>query len=596
MTSLSAQELALRAAVLGELGLVQDRIALVTKLGGTEAKEQIRYAHAAQRRARLEEAAEFLAEREDALIGEFADGDEVDPAAIDPVVIPVRTQAEAELFRFATLQWSVPVSSGYGRRSRFLVRDRYNGKLMAIFAMGDPVIAQSARDLAIGWGTRQRNARLYNVYDAFILGAVDPYRQLLAGKLAALLTLANETREFLARKYAGRVAMRGEAKDPTPALITTSSALGRSSVYNRVTYRGHLMFHSVGYTKGFGHFQFSDELFDALLAFARDRDGTETKALSNQYKSGPNWRFRVLRNALEALDIPEEHLQHNIRREVFLAPTAANWDAYLRGEAQELMPFDLPTESIAEYYRERWAVGRASRRPGYRHWRRAEARLTPLLEVSTERALLETRPAAGRVDLGDYHLSIGTAVRPISGETASGHRSEGTAYLSRFEGPGVDLTIADITWATGEREVRGLDCRDGDFGDLVGRLRIGVHAASRFRGMSCIELRAATRATGPRATARKTTVESFDAMLALDLREALDSICEASVGTRAELLADTGVRKAQLCTVFQSDDVVAPALGWCLTRILPVLRESDPGARLGRPQLRRAAPRPADLR
>jgi hypothetical protein len=61
---------------------------------------------------------------EDAALEHFASGSEIEPRLIDQVVVAVRAGAEAELFRYATLDWSVPVSAGYGRRNRFLVFDR----------------------------------------------------------------------------------------------------------------------------------------------------------------------------------------------------------------------------------------------------------------------------------------------------------------------------------------------------------------------------------------------------------------------------------------------------------------------------------------
>ncbi len=103
---------------------------------------------------------------------------------------------ESELFRYACLLWSVPVSQGFGRRVRFLVRDKQNGKLVGIFALGDPVFNLRCRDGFIGWSSGDREKRLYNVMDIFILGAVPPYNSLLCGKLIALLAASNEVRRL----------------------------------------------------------------------------------------------------------------------------------------------------------------------------------------------------------------------------------------------------------------------------------------------------------------------------------------------------------------------------------------------------------------
>lgn len=605
--ALSGEALLLREQVLHELAAVKGAVSLAEKLTGPDAKAQLRRAHEAQRAALLAQAEPWLRKREDELIRHFADGREVDPASADPVIVPVRTPLDADLFRYAALQWSVPVSSGYGRRSRFLVRDRSNDKLMAIFALGDPVIAQASRDAAIGWDKANRNQKLYNVYDAFVLGAVEPYRQLLAGKLAALMTISNEVRDFLSAKYSGNSqGIHGDerVKDPTPVLVTTSSALGRSSVYNRVTYNGRTMFHSVGYTKGFGHFQFSGDTFDRMLGFVRGEvlDDPSAKVGSSKYGSGPNWRFRVIRTALNALAIPDSVMNHNVRREVFLAPAAAGWDAYLRGESAGYEPFDMPAAAIGDYWRERWAIGRAERRPEFREWRAGDGRL---LGVAA-RAARAGRPAGavrstpGALRCGPFTAEIGTARRAHRGRTADGQASEGEAYTSRVRGLGLDVTVADITWSSGEREIVGTD-RHGSpasYEDIVGRLRIGVHDSGRYRNMLMMELRAARRGTGrSRAGASMLAEAALNDMAQCDVAAELDSLTEASVGTREALLGDGGPRRRQLCAVFSAEDRVTPVLAWLYTRLAPLAADdgllTDAGALL--PELLRPAPSPKEM-
>ena len=77
----------------------------------------------------------------------------------------------------ASLTWSVPVSNGFGRRLRYLVWDESNGKLMGLIAIGDPVFNLAARDKLIGWTSKDRNSRLVNIMDAYVLGAIPPYNQ-----------------------------------------------------------------------------------------------------------------------------------------------------------------------------------------------------------------------------------------------------------------------------------------------------------------------------------------------------------------------------------------------------------------------------------
>lgn len=367
----------LRQWIQQEVDAVREHVELASSTGD---KESLRDAHGRQRSEVLERSRKFLQDKEDYVLPHLADGSDVDPLAIDPVLVPVITESDVALYKYATLSWSVPVSQGYGRRTRFLVTDKSNGKLIGVFSLGDPVIAQSVRDNEVGWNKEQRLARLFNVLDAFVLGAVEPYRQLLGGKLMALMTISNETRNYIREKYAGRTTViSGVRKDPRLALVTTSSALGRSSVYNRVTYQGRTMFNSVGYSRGFGHFQFPEPLFRAMVEFHR-QNVDPAEAQGNKYANGANWKFRVIRTVMKDLGLDPDLLNHKIRREVFLAPTASNWGEFLRGETNELCEFDLPTESIGNYYRERWASGRALRKPEFEAWQKSEHRLSSLLK------------------------------------------------------------------------------------------------------------------------------------------------------------------------------------------------------------------------
>ena len=122
-------------------------------------KDVIRTIHVAQRDDRLALSEKFLSEKLSKLIKHFASGEEVDPAKISPVLQPISSKAwEGDLFRIASLTWSVPVSNGFSRRLRFLVWDEHNGKLMGIIAIGDPVFNLSARD-SLRYGRVARGAK-----------------------------------------------------------------------------------------------------------------------------------------------------------------------------------------------------------------------------------------------------------------------------------------------------------------------------------------------------------------------------------------------------------------------------------------------------
>jgi hypothetical protein len=348
-------------------------------LNGTT-KSMVRASHALQRGQVFRREAAILGDST-RLLGRFADGSEVDPAKVEPFLVPVVAGSEdGELFRLATLLWSVPVSRGYGRRMRFLIMDRQNDRLIGILALGDPVFNLRARDTWIGWSVDQRRRRLVDVMDAFILGAVPPYSQLLGGKLVASLVGSAEVGQAFRDKYGATTGIiSGKAKDAQLVLVTVTSALGRSSIYNRLVLRADredqsskvlVRLDRIGATAGYGHFQLSDDLFDRLRRLLRQRNHPYVS--SHGYGQGPNWRMRVIRVGLEALELDPEVLRHGIAREVYAMPLAENTRAYLAGrDAQPRL--DRPSiDAIAEAARQRWIIPRARRMPEYRTFKRSD--------------------------------------------------------------------------------------------------------------------------------------------------------------------------------------------------------------------------------
>jgi hypothetical protein len=133
---------------------------------------------------------------------------EIDPAKIKLCLVRIEAGSEdSDLFRLASLTWSVPVSAGYGRRLRYLVWDEHHGKLAGIIALGDPVFNLSVRDNLIGWNSDDRSKRLVNILDAYVLGAVPPYNMLLVGKAVACLVRSREVYDDFAAAYGGSVGL-----------------------------------------------------------------------------------------------------------------------------------------------------------------------------------------------------------------------------------------------------------------------------------------------------------------------------------------------------------------------------------------------------
>lgn len=352
---------------LQSLGFTKSDAGALQAPGNT--KEVIRTLHSAQRAERLAANQNFITLKSSKLLKFFASGKDVVPDKISPVLERVSSGTwQGDLFRLAALTWSVPVSNGFGRRLRYLVWDESNGKLIGLIAIGDPVFNLAVRDRLIGWSTEDRSSRLVNVMDAYVLGALPPYNFLLGGKLVACLLRSRELYDDFARVYGNSVGVISQKKKRARLLaITTTSSMGRSSVYNRLKLDGIQYMEPIGYTGGWGHFHIPDSLFIELRDYLRDMD--HRYADHHMFGNGPNWRLRTMKAALNALGFRDDMMKHGIQREVFISQLADNATNILQtGIGKPDLTSLLSAKDIAERAMERWMIPRSIRKTEYRSW------------------------------------------------------------------------------------------------------------------------------------------------------------------------------------------------------------------------------------
>jgi hypothetical protein len=299
------------------------------------------------------------------------DGNKLDPKKIKPILLEVTTEypERVRAFRLAKFNWSVPPSNGFGRRMRFLVWDKHHDSLIGVIGLTDPVFNLKVRDEYINWSADDRKQRLVSVLDAFMLGAVPPYSHILGGKLVASLLNSTQISDVFQEKYKNTTGVISQiSKKPKLAAITTTSVLGRSSVYNRLKLDGNLILHHIGYTSGFGHFQFTQNIFDELktLVIAHDID----KKAGFDFGNGPNWKIRVIREGLKILGLKQAHVKHGIKRGVYYCPHFENSENFLNGKDSKLKnKITRTTSALSQLAMERWMLPRSQRDQSYKEFR-----------------------------------------------------------------------------------------------------------------------------------------------------------------------------------------------------------------------------------
>lgn len=283
----------------------------------------------------------------------------IDPSRVDPVLVPVRSRSlESRLFRVARGYWSMPYSKGYGRRLRFLVVDQHHQAIIGIIGLQSPSADLRCRDLHLGVAKERKLEVVNNTLDAFTVGAMPAYAPLLGGKLVAGLLHSPVIRQEYWRQYGHKRTTQLDKRIPQPLLaITTASALGRSSIYNRLRFGDHLLAKPLGYTLGFGTLHL-ESLYPEMVAWLK-ATGRHVPA---GFGNGPKVRWQNIMRTLIDLKIPHEYLEHGIRREVFLFELVDNLlEVCQSGATAATSNFD--DAAWADFWKQRWCLPRAARDP-----------------------------------------------------------------------------------------------------------------------------------------------------------------------------------------------------------------------------------------
>lgn len=331
-----------------------------------DSKNACRSLHSPAVRQRLLQAQEWIATNLPRYVGHFANGSEVNPSRISPSLIEVTEKWHSDLFRLARYTWSLPYTKGYGRRLRFLIVDEANNRLIGILGLQSPPLDFPVRDRRFTYPEGRKIELVNQTMDIYTLGALPPYSRLLGGKLVALAAASNEVRTAYNRKYTGRVTEIDERRLPAHLVaLTTTSAFGRSSIYNRLKYGDRLVAQSIGYTEGYGSFHLAP-LYQMVREYL-EQQGVSTRG---GFGVGPRIVWQTYVRALGRLGLPRDLLKHGVRREAFLFPLTSNLKDYMEGRATEPAYYFQPFDDLAEWWRERWLLARAERVDGWLKWDR----------------------------------------------------------------------------------------------------------------------------------------------------------------------------------------------------------------------------------
>ncbi len=215
-----------------------------------------------------------------------------------------------------------------------------------------------------------------HVMELITCGAVPPYRDVLGGKLVAMLMLSSQVATEFHKRYNGRTSIIASGLAGRPIVrgarlgaITTSSLYAiASSQYNRIRIpfeRGVAAYRRIGVTDSFGTIHLGPDTVRELTSLTRLADGR--RAVNNLFGEGTSPKMRQVRAGLDALGLdPNTFLRHHSPRLLYAAPLTSNFQELMLGlsENPEYVFSEDNADShrlVTTYWRQRWLEPRLRR-------------------------------------------------------------------------------------------------------------------------------------------------------------------------------------------------------------------------------------------
>lgn len=292
-------------------------------------------------------------------------GYEIEPKKISLELRKVQDNPLYEtLFKWWNLiWWSMPYSSPIGRQLKFILWDTTHNAPFGLICLQSPILKISVLNNYLGIPKDTLDVWINKSMYAQRVGALPPYNELLGGKMVALTLTCNEIRETYKEKYKDTITVIQKRKLESELLfITTTSAFGKSSIYNRLKYNGETVAIPLGYTQGSGVFHIPEKLYQEILRLLSEK-GID---ISREFEHGSQKKFRLISYGLRYLGLSNyEH--HKLKREVYLFPLVKNLKEVIQ-KNEEPIWFDRPFNNLVDYWKERWAIPRTERKPEWKNF------------------------------------------------------------------------------------------------------------------------------------------------------------------------------------------------------------------------------------
>jgi len=326
-------------------------------------KDTLRKVHKQKRLEQLKLHKKFLLDYLKEIKKFSISGIHLEPDKIDLELIEVKPDSfESKLFFWWNLiWWSLPYDKAIGRQMRFILWDKHHNAPFGLVGLQSPPLRSSVRDNFLGLDGDNVEHWINQSSYGQRIGALPPYNELLGGKMVALSLTSNEIRKCYAKKYKDKTTLLKKRKILNRLLfITTTSAYGKSSMYERITYNGDAVSQFLGVTRGYGTFQLSQQLYEEALSFLEQKGAN----IKRGYGTGPSRKLKLVDKAFKELKIPTFTF-HNIKRGYYLFSNVKNLQDVIQKDKRPIW-HNRPFKELSNFWKERWCNPRSKRISNWR--------------------------------------------------------------------------------------------------------------------------------------------------------------------------------------------------------------------------------------
>ncbi len=257
--------------------------------------------------------------------------------------------------------WSIPYQRPYGRQMRFLIWDKTHNTPFGLICLQSPVLKMAVRDNTLQIPKEELDIWVNRSMNAHRVGALPPYNELLGGKMVALALVSNEIRDAYKNKYKNYTTIiKKRYINPELLFITTTSAFGKSSLYNRLKYNGRYIAELLGYTRGSGSFHIPEELYQKTLKILSQK-GVD---IARGFGHGSSKKLKLISLGLKYLGL-SKYEYHGIKRAFYLFPLVENLREVITQKEKPIY-LNYSFNELMNYWKERWCLPRAER---IKEWR-----------------------------------------------------------------------------------------------------------------------------------------------------------------------------------------------------------------------------------